>query len=271
MTTIQEVEVVNTVSNYVCDVNSNNFMIGNTKITTIVDNENEMWIYGTQIAKHFEYNKPADAIKNNVSNKNKKAYENISLQANWIPDKSFIGMQKRTYFINISGLNELLMESKKQEAIMCRRWIANDVLRSIQETGTYTINNNALRDETIESLSIEPIINPLQICDERQGIYIASVGNYNGEHIYKLGRTANYATRHKQHLKTYKHFILHEIKETSNMQEVERMFKRLLNNRGYMRPLKIDGKDRIELFAVKDIEEFYNIMSMLDEIIENKP
>ncbi len=46
-------------------------------------------------------------------------------------------MHPHTIFVNESGLNDLILDSKKPQAKTIRRWVTKDILPSIRKTGSY--------------------------------------------------------------------------------------------------------------------------------------
>lgn len=61
------------------------------------------------------------------------------------PPKSSITINSQGMkFINESGLYDLILESKKPEAKVFRRWVTSEVLPSIRKTGSYNIQSQQL-------------------------------------------------------------------------------------------------------------------------------
>ena len=107
------------------------------------------YFVGKDVAEALGYEKARNALKSHVD-------EEDALK--WgAPTKG--GVQLMT-LINESGLYSLILSSKLESAKAFKRWVTSEVLPSIRETGTYTVDKKyqkwlAARQQTIETRKAE--------------------------------------------------------------------------------------------------------------------
>lgn len=70
-----------------------------------------------------------------------------------IPDK--LGRNQSTNFVNEDGLYDVILDSRKPEAKIFRKWITSEVLPTIRKTGGYLVSNP---DDTPEDLMARALI-----------------------------------------------------------------------------------------------------------------
>jgi len=106
----------------------------NIKVGCFINNKNEIYFRGKDVATALGYENTTQAIIINVDDDDKRKLEEIwGLQ---IDSLSF--NEKNTIYINESGLYCLILRSHKEEAIEFQTWITKEVLPSIRKTGQYT-------------------------------------------------------------------------------------------------------------------------------------
>lgn len=113
------------------------------KVTTLTDNNNVTWFLGKEIAAILGYSDLNKAIAMHVDNEDKMMLKKASFGVNdnlsstlW---SNSMDLRPKT-FINISGLYSLILSSKLPKAKAFKHWVTSEVLPSIQETGSYSIN-----------------------------------------------------------------------------------------------------------------------------------
>lgn len=109
------------------------------KIRTIIDENNEPWFVGRDVAEILEYASPANAIKKHIEDEDKGVTELMT------PG----GKQKMT-IINESGLYSLIFSSKMDKAREFKRWVTSEVLPDIRKHGAY------MTDGVIERTLTDP-------------------------------------------------------------------------------------------------------------------
>lgn len=97
------------------------------QIRTIVDEDNEPWFVGKDVAEILEYAKPANAIDRHVD-------RDDTLKQGLIDS---LGREQQTTFINESGLYSLIFSSKMDKAKEFKRWVTSEVLPAIRKHGAY--------------------------------------------------------------------------------------------------------------------------------------
>lgn len=109
------------------------FQYDNNNVMIIIDNKNDPWFSGTDIASLLEYGNTVAAIANNVENIDKKQFSELKHFLNEIPKNS----QPHEIFINEIGFYSLIFGSRKEAAIQFKQWVLRTVLPSIRQYGYY--------------------------------------------------------------------------------------------------------------------------------------
>jgi anti-repressor protein len=84
---------------------------------------------GKDVARCLGYKKPEDAIFRHVDDEDKTSKN--------IPQPQNTGLVSKAVLINQSGVYSLVLSSKLPSAKRFKRWITNEVIPSIQQTGAY--------------------------------------------------------------------------------------------------------------------------------------
>lgn len=109
------------------------------QIRTIIDENNEPWFVGKDVAEILEYAKPANAIDRHVD-KDDTLKQGLT---------DSLGREQQTTFINESGLYSLIFSSKMDKAKEFKRWVTSEVLPSIRRDGGYIVAKENDSDEEI--------------------------------------------------------------------------------------------------------------------------
>ena len=108
------------------------------QIRTIIDENNEPWFVGKDVAEILKYKDTSDALKRHVDNEDKLT--------RYFTDS---GQKRNMYVINESGLYSLIFSSKMDKAKEFKRWVTSEVLPSIRRDGGYIIANENDTEEDI--------------------------------------------------------------------------------------------------------------------------
>jgi len=104
-------------------------------VVIVIDNDNQIWFYGRQVAKILNYKDTNDAIRKKVFPENKLIYEHIKEFS-----KYKYNIQDHAIFINEPGLYQLILRSKMKDARNFQYWITNEVIPQIRKTGKYEVD-----------------------------------------------------------------------------------------------------------------------------------
>ena len=106
----------------------------NIKVGCFIDDRNDIYFRGKDVATALGYANTAKAIKDHIEEDDKNTLEEL------VNNDSFLTgyHEKITIYINESGLYSLILRSNKEEAIQFKKWITKEVLPSIRKTGQYT-------------------------------------------------------------------------------------------------------------------------------------
>ena len=83
------------------------------------NNDYEIWVHGSSIAKYLGYNDTNQAIRVNIHEKNKILYKELMNRY----DASLGKISNMTIFINMNGLIEIVLSSKKPKAIRMAKFL----------------------------------------------------------------------------------------------------------------------------------------------------
>ncbi len=237
--------------------------IYNGKDLTCLQTNDGIWFKGKDIANILGYINTKLAVSDHVDVDDKslllKIYQTMNITP---PELSY--NQKRTMYINESGLSSMISQSKMDEAKNFRKWILNDILPSFK-----TKDNTLLNENTKPSIYLTKNITDYE---DKNVMYIAYVGKHNNELIYKYGISSRMFKReHLEHRKVFKPFVLIYLEETDNNIKIESQFERELKVRDVHRNLSFNGKKYTELFTISPLYNIDKLIGIVDDFIANKP
>nr|AEX62209.1 uncharacterized Bro-N domain-containing protein [Moumouvirus Monve] len=233
----------------IIDVENNIFQFEGKRFlsffVTKEDGEWEVWIKGSEVAKFLLYVDDKQAIRDHVEEKNKLSFKQLIELFPMVFETIPKNIDKKTIFIKLSGFFNLIHCSQKPSAKRMRSWIDSEVMPSLIKYGIYTMQPKKINVQYFyDDNSISDFFN-------KNAIYIAYIGVYNGEHLFKFGLTKNIFNRdYNQHRKNFENFKVVYIGETDNCETVESLFKKELRVRYYERQFIIKNKLQTELFTV---------------------
>lgn len=185
-------------------------------IHVIIIND-DYWFKGTEICKVLEYEKERDAINNLVDNQNKmyltdilKVYRTAPFTGGSINISN--NTKPHTIYINYSGLYELCLLSKKSKAKEFRRWIVNEVIPSIEKTGTYTLPENKKIPLPIPLSKKEVDLNDHI---NSSCVYIIHIK----DNLFKFGWSDNIIERVNRHKTNYKYTKISDVFQLDSINE----------------------------------------------------
>jgi len=225
------------------------------------DGDWDVFLKASEVAKYLGYANPSEAVNDSVDVDNKYSYKKL---IELFPTSKNLGgknMDKKTIFINLSGFFNLIHKSNKPHAKKIKKWLDDIVLPSLIKYGTYIMQPDKI---TIKNFYDT---NSFSIFDNKAILYIAYVGKYKGEHIFKFGLTRDLFQReYDKHRKQFELFKVVFIGECDNCEKIEKKFKKELKMRCISRNLIIKGKQQTELFTITNKfthEYFIDIMKNL--------
>ena len=104
-------------------------------IGCFINDDNEIYFRGKDVAAALGYNDTDQAIRVNVEDDDKDKLEHLFGP---LQDSGLTFNEKNSIYINESGLYSLVLRSNKEEAKQFKQWITKEVLPSIRKTGTYS-------------------------------------------------------------------------------------------------------------------------------------
>ena len=108
----------------------NNAKLG-IELTSYIDNKQNIWFQGKDVAKILGYSDTDKAIRKHVDEQDK--YKG--------PAKTAGGLQQ-SFYINESGFYSLVLSSKLETAKKFKKWVTSQVLPSIRKFGYYKLFDN---------------------------------------------------------------------------------------------------------------------------------
>ena len=106
----------------------------NCQIGIFINNDNDIYFRGKDVANYLQYADTTHAIKYNVDDEDKHKLDEL-----WAENNSALtSNEKNSIYINESGLYSLILRSNKEEAKYLKKWITSEILPSIRKTGQYS-------------------------------------------------------------------------------------------------------------------------------------
>ena len=109
-------------------------MFENQAILTVRDNNDTVWFKAKDVASILGYKDTDDAIRRVVQEDDKTKFSKLKNLPGKKPGKKIHGSSK---FINESGVNALVMRSKKPNAKKFQYWITSEVIPQLRKHGFY--------------------------------------------------------------------------------------------------------------------------------------
>lgn len=122
------------------------YHFSNSSEIRVIDNQ---WFIASDVCKGLEISDAAQAVRAIEKQLHEAGIKGAFSKR--IPVQTNGGMQNMVC-VNETGLNLLIMQSRKKEAVLFKWWIASEVLPSIRKTGSYSVSQSA---HAFDLISIE--------------------------------------------------------------------------------------------------------------------
>ena len=122
-----------------------NFNFENKNVTTIVDQNSNVWFKGFDVATILGYVNTSKSIQKHVEVEDKLNRGQIN---NPPIAGGFKGNESNQVFINESGIYSLILRSKLESAKSFKKWITSEVLPTLRKTGQYNMNHKTSDKKT---------------------------------------------------------------------------------------------------------------------------
>ncbi|AGC02442.1 BRO-N domain containing protein [Acanthamoeba polyphaga moumouvirus] len=237
-------------------------------VVVIRDDNGDYWYNGDDIALILKYNNIEKALIKHIDNKYKKYYHELG-----ILDE--LKLDKKTIFIDDSGLFQLVSRSKKPEAVKLWRKITKEILPELFATGTYTLPPKESDIDRLNKSFYDD--NMLSDYQNIPAIYLAYIGKYNNKHILKYGKSNDFVTRDlEQHRTMYKKFNVIKIWETMANDKVESKIKTNFASKNMSTVLskkelgiKCKQATKRELVVLNEVNDLEYCLNMIDNVVKN--
>ncbi len=245
------------------DVFNNILDYNESKVIVIFDINGNIWFGLKDLLKMLGYIDVKHGIDDIKINTNfKKKFINLKV-AGFIPPPNF---QKNTYFINESGLYELLTKSTKSIAKDFLNKYLNDIMPQIRKTGKYISNNNDMNKIKKLNNKIDNYKSELNYYDDKYKFEPSTNGYLYINEDIKINNGIK--------IKCYKIGYTSDMKKRVNVYKVGNFKHKLL---AYI-PLQIDKKaieqcvkSKLKLHLTKLITDtvcYISLKELKKEIIE---
>lgn len=94
----------------------------------LLEEENQVWFVGNDVAKMLGYSNARDALAKHVFTKNKR--DDVAI-------RDTIGRDQKTTLINEAGMYQLILKSKLPKAEKFQDWVTAEALPKIRRAGSY--------------------------------------------------------------------------------------------------------------------------------------
>ena len=111
----------------------NNAKLG-IELTSYIDNKQNIWFLGKDIANILGYSDTDQAIRKHVDSEDQKSFPVVST--------GYSKIGRPPIFINESGFYSLVLSSKLETAKKFKKWVTSQVLPSIRKFGYYKLFDN---------------------------------------------------------------------------------------------------------------------------------
>jgi prophage antirepressor-like protein len=195
---------------FIINIFENLLKYNDKNIFIVLDINNNIWFKMSDILRILGYNNIKKAGQT-LNKKYKYKFKYIPLHKMRYPSRGTSTFNNNTYFINESGLYQLLSNSKKELAGKFRDELFSNILPSIRKTGQYKISehdnnklknlNNKLKDKMKKIVEENNYYEDKHNYKPTKNSYIYIVKkNIGNKKCYKIGYTDNI----KQRIKLYK-------------------------------------------------------------------
>lgn len=99
--------------------------------------DGQIWFKGKECANILEYGNSKKAIANNVDDDDTIEWRGLKQNYTHLPTN----LQPQTIFINESGLYQLVMRSRKKQAVPFRNWVTRDILPMLRARGAVVVSD----------------------------------------------------------------------------------------------------------------------------------
>ncbi len=114
--------------------------------------------------------------------------------------------------------------------------------------------------------------NQINNYNNKNVLYIAFIGIFNNERIYKFGKSEQIYTREfKQHQKFFDIFKMKFVIECNNMSFVEKEFKKFLKSINLLKNIEIKENNLTELFTIKEKQNIDYVIHNLIKLVDENP
>lgn len=238
----------------------------NQQIKCILQESNELYFRGKDVANVLEYKDTNKAITQHVNESDKITLKKIIKNLGSIlrtPVK-LSENEKNTIYITESGMYSLIFGSKMKVAKTFKHWVTSKVLPELRKTGTYSLK------DTITQKPIRSFYNTKYISDfyGKNVVYIIYVGSYENKEYYKFGISSRIFEREfMEHRKAFETTEVVYITECDNNAKIEKLFKQNLKTCNLLKSLTIKNKTQTELFFTTIDHSLERLKVCLDELI----
>ena len=157
------------------------FTLGSTNFDCwVIKIDNKFWFKAHDIAVFLGYQDPKQAVLKNVPEEARKSWDEVMGRLADAPLELRGAMgqhplippnwQPHTVLISEGGLYRLLCKSMKPATIKFERWVFDDLLPTLRETGTYTIKQQlqflTKQLEAKDQLNVQLQEKILKLCDK---------------------------------------------------------------------------------------------------------
>jgi len=117
--------------------------------------------------------------------------------------------------------------------------------------------------------------NNIKDYDDKNVVYIAFIGKFDGEFLCKYGwshKIINRETKsHRRAFGKYNGFVMIDVIETDNNIRVEKIFEKSIKLKGIHRKKEINGTEQREFFAINDIFTIKKAITLMKSTAKKNP
>ena len=117
---------------------------------SVIKRQGDIWLRGKTIAEISGYSNPLKATRKHVDSEEKREISELEPKSRGAHfGHPFKNRQRRTIYINESGLYSLILHFKLESDCAFKQWVTKDVLPSIRKSGRYDYGINHKYDDNL--------------------------------------------------------------------------------------------------------------------------
>jgi hypothetical protein len=187
---------------------------------------------------------------------------------------------KETILLNVNTFKKLCMKaSTKRADDICDYYLKMEMIMykyTEEKMNSLTLMYEDTKNKLYKFIEYDEELfwneNEISDYNNKNVLYIAFIGIFNNERIYKFGKSEQIYTREfKQHQKFFNIFKMKHVEECDNMSLIEKEFKKNLKSKNLLRNIEIKLNNITELLTISEQHSIDTIINSLKYLVIEYP